>query len=267
VKPEKLLAYDLALDDVYRSIEENNQNVGGNVLDHYAEQYIVRGVGLLKSEDDLRNIVLRSAKGTPVYVRDVAEVSIGQAVRQGAALIDGNREVVGGIVMMLRGENSRVVVERVKEKVEEINGNNVLPAGVRIVPYYDRSDIVRSSIRTVTMALIEGSVLVVIVLYLMLRSFRGALVVILALPLSLLLTFIVMKIVGLDANLMSLGGLAISIGMIIDATIIQVENVQRHLGESGSSGHTLSTVLKAVLEVRKPSILGEIIIVYPHSFS
>jgi cobalt-zinc-cadmium resistance protein CzcA len=260
VKPEKLLSYNLALDDVYRSIEENNQNVGGNVLDHYAEQYIVRGVGLLKSEDDLRNIVLRSAKGTPVYVRDVAEVSVGQAVRQGAALIDGNREVVGGIVMMLRDENSRVVVERVKEKVEEINGNNVLPAGVKIVPYYDRSDIVRSSVRTVTMALIEGSVLVVIVLYLMLRSFRGALVVILALPLSLLLTFIVMKIVGLDANLMSLGGLAISIGMIIDATIIQVENVQRHLGESGSSGHTLSTVLKAVLEVRKPSIFGEIII-------
>jgi cobalt-zinc-cadmium resistance protein CzcA len=255
-----LLAYRLTLDDVYRAIEENNQNVGGNILDRYSEQYIVRGVGLVKSEEDLRNVVLRSAKGTPVYVRDVAEVSVGQAVRQGAALIDGNREVVGGIVMMLRGENSRVVVERVKEKVEEINANNILPEGIRIVPYYDRSDIVRSSVRTVTTALIEGSVLVVIILYLMLRSFRGALVVILALPLSLLLTFIVMKIVGLDANLMSLGGLAISIGMIIDATIIQVENVQRHLSESGSSEHRFSTVLKAVLEVRKPSIFGEIII-------
>ena len=260
VKPEKLLAYDITLDDVYRAAEENNQNVGGNVLDRYAEQYIVRGVGLMKSEDDLRNIVLRSAKGTPVFVRDVAEVSVGQAVRQGAALIDGNREVVGGIVMMLRGENSRVVVERVKEKVKEINDNNILPRGIRIVPYYDRSDIVRSSVGTVTRALIEGSVLVVIILYLMLRSLRGALVVIVALPLSLLLTFIVMKITGLNANLMSLGGLAISIGMIIDATIIQVENVQRHLSESAGSEHKLSTVLKAVLEVRKPSIFGEIII-------
>ena len=260
VKPEKLLAYDITLDDVYRAAEENNQNVGGNVLDRYAEQYIVRGVGLVKSEDDLRNIVLRSAKGTPVFVRDVAEVSVGQAVRQGAALIDGNREVVGGIVMMLRGENSRVVVERVKEKVKEINDNNILPPGIRIVPYYDRSDIVRSSVGTVTRALIEGSVLVVIILYLMLRSLRGALVVIVALPLSLLLTFIVMKITGLNANLMSLGGLAISIGMIIDATIIQVENVQRHLSESAGSEHKLSTVLKAVLEVRKPSIFGEIII-------
>jgi heavy metal efflux system protein len=260
VKPEKLLAFDLTLDEVYRAIEENNQNVGGNILDRYAEQYIVRGVGLVKSEDDLRNIVLRSAKGTPVYVRDVADVTIGQAVRQGAALINGDREAVGGIVMMLRGENSKVVVERVKDKVKEINENNILPAGIRIVPYYDRADIVKSSVGTVTRALIEGSVLVVIVLYLMLRSFRGASVVILALPLSLLLTFIVMKVVGLNANLMSLGGLTISIGMIIDSAIIQVENVQRQLGESGSAEHKLSTVLKAVMEVLKPSIFGVLII-------
>lgn len=260
VKPGQLVAYDLTLAEVFRAIEENNQNVGGNVLDQNAEQFIVRSVGLLKSEEDLRDIVLRSSRGTPVYLRDVAEVRVGEAVRQGAALIDGNREVVGGIVMMLRGENSRAVVDRVKEKVREINENNILPAGIRIVPYYDRSDIVGSSIGTVTKALIEGSILVVLVLYVMLRSLRGAFVVILALPLSLLLTFIVMKSVGLDANLMSLGGLAISIGMIIDATIIQVENVQRHLSEAGSEAHRLSTVLKAVLEVRKPSIFGEIII-------
>jgi cobalt-zinc-cadmium resistance protein CzcA len=260
VKPEKLLAYDLSLGDVYRAIEENNQNVGGSILDRYAEQYIVRGVGLLKSEDDLRTIVLRSARGTPVYLRDVADVMVGQAVRQGAALIDGNREVVGGIVMMLRGENSRRVVERVKEKVREINGNNILPAGIRISPYYDRSDIVGSSIRTVTTALMEGAVLVVILLYLLLRSLRGASVVILALPLSLLLTFIVMKAAGVDANLMSLGGLAISLGMIIDAAIIQVENVQRKLGESAHSRPARSTVLTAVLEVLRPSIFGVIII-------
>jgi heavy metal efflux system protein len=260
VKPERLLSYRLTLDEVYRAIQENNQNVGGNVLDRYAEQYIVRGVGLLKSEDDLRNIVLRSSGGTPVYVRDVADVNVGAAVRQGAALINGDREAVGGIVLMLRGENSRMVVERVKEKVKEINDNNILPPGIKLVPYYDRSDIVRSSVSTVTKALLEGSLLVIVVLYLMLRSLRGAMVVIMALPLSLLLTFIVMKVVGLGANLMSLGGLAISIGMIIDATIIQVENVQRHLAETKASEQRLSTVLKAVLEVRKPSIFGEVII-------
>ncbi|MFA6233765.1 MAG: CusA/CzcA family heavy metal efflux RND transporter [Bacteroidota bacterium] len=260
VKPDRLLSYDLTLEEVYSAVGKNNQNVGGNILDRFSEQYIVRGVGLVKSEEDLRSIVLRSSGGTPVFLRDVADVSIGQAVRQGAALIDGDREVVGGIVMMLRGENSQEVVDRVKEKVTEINDNNILPAGIRIVPYYDRSDIVQASIGTVTKALIEGSLLVLLILYLMLRSFRGALVVILALPLSLLLTFIVMKNLGVGANLMSLGGLAISIGMIIDATIIQVENVQRHLSEAGSAEHKLSTVLRAVLEVRQPSIFGEIII-------
>lgn len=260
VKPEKLLAYNLTLDEIFEAIGKNNQNVGGNILDRYAEQYIVRGVGLVKSEDDLGTIVLRSDAGTPVFVRDIADVSVGQAVRQGAAIIDGKHEVVGGIVMMLRGENSREVVERVKDKVAEINRNNILPAGVEIVPYYDRSEIVQSSVWTVTRALIEGAILVIFILYLLLRSVRGAVVVILALPLSLLLTFIVMKLTGLDANLMSLGGLAISIGMIIDATIIQVENVQRRLGEISASANTFSTVLRAVLEVRKPSIFGEIII-------
>jgi len=260
VNPAKLIAFDLSLDDVYRSIEQNNENVGGNVLDRFDEQYVVRGVGLLKSEDDLKNIVLTARAGTPIFVRDVADVRIGEAVRQGASLLNGEGEAVGGIVMMLRGSNGRAVVKLVESKVDDINNNNILPAGFKILPYYDRSGIVSSSVETVTRALLEGSILVLFVLYFMLRSLRGAAVVILALPLSLFLTFIVMKRVGLDANLMSLGGLAISIGMIIDATIIQVENVQRHLSEKGSSEHKLSTVLKAVIEVRKPSIFGELII-------
>jgi len=260
VDPSKLIAYNLTLNDVYVAIGMNNENVGGNILDRFDEQYVVRGVGLMKSEDDLKNIALAARAGTPVFLRDIADVQIGEAVRQGAALINGENEVVGGIVMMLSGENGRSVVELVKSKVQEINENDILPSGIKLVPYYDRSDIVSSSVETVTKALLEGSILVVIVLFFMLRSLRGAIVVILALPLSLFLTFIVMKNIGLDANLMSLGGLAISIGMIIDATIIQVENVQRHLSERGSAQHKLSTVLKAVLEVRKPSIFGELII-------
>jgi heavy metal efflux system protein len=260
VNPAKLIAYDLSLDDVYRSIEASNENAGGNVLDLFDEQYIVRGIGLLKSEEDLRNIVLTSRGGTPVFVRDVANVRVGEAVRQGAALLNGEGEAVGGIVMMLRGENGREVVARVKEKVREINENNILPSGIKIVPYYDRSDIVSKSVGTVTKALLEGSILVVIILYFMLRSLRGAVVIILSLPLSLLLTFIVMKAVKLDANLMSLGGLAISIGMIIDASIIQVENVQRRFSEKGIAGHGPSAVLAAVIEVLKPSIFGVLII-------
>ncbi|MDI6766082.1 MAG: CusA/CzcA family heavy metal efflux RND transporter [Bacteroidota bacterium] len=260
VSPDKLLKYAITADDVYSAIENNNQNVGGNILERNSDQYIVRGVGLIKDLSDIENIVLKSHEGTPTYIRDVAQVKIGEAVRMGAAMINGKDEAVGGIVMMLRGENSREVVDRVKEKVTEINENNILPDGIKLVPYYDRSDIVNASVNTVNKALIEGAILVLIVLYLLLRSFRGSFVVLVALPLSLFVTFIVMKIVGLSANLMSLGGLAISIGMIIDATIIQVENVQRHLSEGGNEHPKVLTVLKAVLEVRKPSIFGELII-------
>jgi cobalt-zinc-cadmium resistance protein CzcA len=261
VSPEKLIKYAITVDDVYSAIGSNNENVGGNLLERGSDQYIVRGVGLIKDISDIESIVLRSSKGTPTYIRDVAQVRVGEAVRMGAAMKDGKDECVGGIVMMLRGENSRDVVRRVEAKVKEMNENNVLPEGIKIVPYYDRSDIVKSSVSTVNKALLEGSILVLIVLYLLLNSFRGSFVVLIALPLSLLATFIVMKLVGITANLMSLGGLAISIGMIIDTTIIQVENVQRHLSEDEGERHPrLLTVLKAVMEVRKPSIFGELII-------
>ncbi|MGE5497888.1 MAG: efflux RND transporter permease subunit, partial [Syntrophothermus sp.] len=260
VDPSQLVKYDITADEVYSAIENNNQNVGGNILEKFSDQYIIRSVGLIKNTTDLENIVLKSFNGTPVFLKDVAVIKTGEAVRQGASLKNGSEEAVGGIVMMLRGENGKEVVKRVNEKVREINESSVLPDGIRIVPYYDRSDIVNASVNTVTEALVEGALLVLIILYLLLRSFRGAAVVLIGLPLSLLTTFIVMKITGLGANLMSLGGLAISIGMIIDATIIQVENVQRHLSEKKTGISGTVTVLKAVLEVRKPSIFGELII-------
>ncbi|HSB33526.1 MAG TPA: CusA/CzcA family heavy metal efflux RND transporter [Nitrospirota bacterium] len=260
VSPEKLLKYGVTVDDVYSAIGNNNDNVGGNVLERGADQFIVRGVGLIRDVKDIENIVLKSTGGTPTYIRDVAQVKVGEAVRMGAAMKNGKDECVGGIVMMLRGENGKEVVRRVAEKVREINENNVLPERIRIVPYYDRSDIVSSSVNTVYKALIEGMILMMIVLYLLLRSIRGSLVVLISLPLSLLITFIVMKLSGISANLMSLGGLAISIGMIIDAAVIQVENVQRHLGEEGHKHTKLFTVLKAVMEVMKPSIFGVLII-------
>ena len=260
VSPEKLLKYGITVDEVYSAVGSNNENVGGNIIERGSDQYIVRGVGLIKDIGDIENIVLKSQGGTPTYIRDVAQVKVGEAVRMGAAMKNGKDECVGGIVMMLRGENSRDVVRRVQEKVKEINENNILPKGVRMVPYYDRSDIVSASVNTVNKALVEGAILVLIVLYLLLNSIRGSIVVLIALPLSLLATFIAMRFVGISANLMSLGGLAISIGMIIDTTIIQVENVQRHLSEDGRDHPGLFTVLKAVMEVRKPSIFGELII-------
>jgi cobalt-zinc-cadmium resistance protein CzcA len=262
--PDQILKYDLSVDAVYQAIRNNNVNVGGSIVDTHSEEFIIRGVGAIRSEDDLRNIVVKAAGGTPIFVRDVGNVASGHAIRQGAALANG-QEAVGGIVMMLRGQNSWDVVERVEQKVREINDSSVLPDGVKIRPFYERSLVIEKSIHTVTEALVEGSVLVLLVLLLFLGSLRAALVVILALPLSALLTFTVMRLIGLNANLMSLGGLAISIGMIIDATIIQVENVQRHLSENGtdraaSSPSRLDTVLRAALEVRRPSVFGELII-------
>jgi cobalt-zinc-cadmium resistance protein CzcA len=258
--PDKLLKYDLSLAEVEAAVRKNNRNVGGNVLQGDSQQYLVRGIGLLESVEDIRRIVLRAERGVPLLLRDVAEVREGEAVRQGASFKDGKEEVVGGIVMMLRGANSRAVVRTVEARVAEINAGGVLPKGLRIRPFYRRSDIVAKSVHTVTEALLVGSLFVVFVLFLFLRSFRGALIVILALPLSTLFTFIMMRLAGLSANLMSLGGLAISIGMIIDATIIQVENAQRHLGEEGAATGKLATIRRAVLEVRKPSIFGELII-------
>ena len=260
LSPEKLLTYKVSVQDVFDAIGHNNQNVGGNVIETPTEQYVIRGIGLIKDEADISNIVLKSHDGVPIFIKDVARVGAGHAIRQGLAIKDGKGEAVGGVVLMLKGENSREVVKRVKAKVDEINASTVLPDGIKLKPFYDRSEIVGKSISTVTTTLAEGAILVVIVLYFLLRSFRGALIILLALPLSLLLTFIVMKYTGLNANLMSLGGLAISIGMIIDATIIQVENVQRHLGQLKDKTHKLATVFKAVLEVRKPSIFGEFII-------
>jgi len=260
VDPDNLLKYDLSLTETAEALRKNNLNVGGNVLQRHAQQYLVRGIGLLQSVEDIGAVVLRSEKGTPVLMRDVAEIRSGQAVRQGASVKDGKEEAVGGIVMMLRGSNSREVVRRIEEQVREINAGEVLPLGLKVQPFYERSEIVRNSVHTVSEALIIGSLFVVFVLYLFLRSFRGAFIVILALPLSALFTFIMMRLAGLSANLMSLGGLAISIGMIIDATIIQVENVQRHLAEAGAAAKKLATVYKAVIEVRKPSIFGELII-------
>jgi len=257
--PQKLLTYGLTVRQVYEAIGNNNRNVGGSVMERFSEQMVIRGVGLIRDSGDIADIVLKTRDGVPIFVRDVAQVQESHAIRQGSAFKDGRGETVGGIVLMLKGQNSRQVVRRVQAKVREINEGTVLPAGIRIEPFYERSEIVSKSIHTVVETLAEGAVLVVIILYVLLRSLRGALIVVLALPLSLLLTFILMKYLRLDANLMSLGGLAISIGMIIDATIIQVENVQRHLGLAAGASK-LATVLKAVMEVRKPSIFGELII-------
>ncbi len=263
VDPNRLTSLSLTLSQVHAAVAGNNQNAGGSYIEQGGDKLVVYGVGLARSAADLEQIVVAAHKGTPIYLRDVAQIRQGSAIRLGGVTRDGKGEVLEGIAVMLRGGNSRDVVSAVKEKVELIN--QILPAGVTVVPFYDRIELVARALDTVERALLEGAAVVILVLYLFLRNLRGALVVALTLPLATLATFVIMQQVGLSANLMSLGGLAISLGMIVDAAIVQVENVERHLSEHPTGqglliADRLPIVLRAVLEVRKPSLFGELII-------
>jgi cobalt-zinc-cadmium resistance protein CzcA len=247
---------------VFDAVAKNNANAGGNILEKDAEKYIVRGVGLIKALADIENIVIKEVHGTPVYVRDVAQVRIGHAVRHGAAVLNGDREVVTGIVLMLRGGNAREVVQDVKAKVETIHKMNLLPNGLRIVPFYDRIELITAALKTVYKALMEGIVLVVVILFLFLGNVRSALIVTATLIVTPLVTFIVMDQVGLTANLMSLGGLVIAIGMMVDGSVVVVENVYRLMSEhKGDHLDRKALVIQAVKEVGQPVIFGILIII------
>src|ERR1700754_1458737 len=177
VDPQKLHYYDLTINDVRAALSQNNTNAGGGVLPQHAEQYLIRSVGLVRDLDDIRNIVLTETKGTPVYIRDVAEVRIGTEVRYGAMMKNGYTEAVGGVVLMTSGGNAKEIVSRVKERVAEINRKHMIPGGLQIAPYYDRSQLVDAAIHTVSEVLAEGVVFVIIVLYLFLGDIRSSLIV------------------------------------------------------------------------------------------
>jgi len=262
VDPAKLRKFDLTLHQIYDAVVKNNANVGGNVLERHAERSIVRGLGLIKSVGDIESIIVKESGGTPVFVRDVAEVRIGHAVRHGAVVLNGEREVVIGTVLMLRGGNARQVVEAVKTKLEDLQQSNVLPANTRLIPFYDRIELVTAAINTVRDALIEGIVLVVFVFFFFLGHVRSAIIVTVTLIVTPLVTFIVMERFGLSANLMTLGGLAIAIGEIADGSLVVVENAYRHLAQhSGASQEgRLSVILQATKEVGRPILFGILII-------
>lgn len=260
VNPERLRHYRISIQEVHQALERNNANSGGGVLQQGAEAYLIRGIGLVRGLDDIRNIVLKELRGTPVYVRDVAEVTLGHEVRHGAMIKDGVTESVGGVVMMIRAGNAKEVVTRIKSRVSEINDRNMLPGGLKIVPYYDRSELVDAALATVIKVLIEGVFLVVIVLFLFLGDIRSSIVVVATLVLTPLITFMVMNRYGLSANLMSLGGLAIAIGLMVDGSVVVVENAFTRLGERPDESRA-RVLLEAVQEVATPVIFGVGIII------
>ena len=261
VNPDRLRHYQLSIHQVYESLARNNANSGGGVLPRFAEQYLIRGVGLIKNLDDVGAIVLKEVDGTPVYVRDVAEVKIGTGVRAGAVVKNGVTESVGGVVMMIRAGNAKEIVSRIKERVAEINAKGMLPEGLRIVPFYDRSELVDAAIQTVVKVLIEGVIFVVAILIIFLGDLRSALVVVATLILTPLLTFMVMNRYGLSANLMSLGGLAIAIGLMVDGSVVVVENAFAHLGRNHHGESRIRVIFGAVKEVATPVIFGVGIII------
>ncbi len=255
VEPDRLRYFKVSIHDVWQALARNNANTGGGVLPQRAEQYLVRGIGLVRDLEDIRNIVLKEVGGTPVYVRDVATVAFGEEVRFGAMVKDGVTESVGGVVMMIRAGNAKEVVSRVKQRVAEINAQGLLPGGLKIVPYYDRSELVDAALWTVTKVLLEGVLFVVVVLVLFLGDLRSSVIVVATLVLTPLATFLVMNHYGLSANLMSLGGLAIAIGLMVDGSVVVVENAFARLGQRPGESRA-RVVFEAVQEVATPVIFG-----------
>ncbi|HCF60264.1 MAG TPA: CusA/CzcA family heavy metal efflux RND transporter [Myxococcales bacterium] len=258
VHPHKLLEYGLTVNEVTEALERNNANSGGGVVVEGWEQTYLRGVGLLEDLPDIERVVLKAKDGTPVYVRDVAEVVIGSETRQGAVSRDGKGETVAGMVIMLKDSSSQQVVSRVKKTLER--AQKVVPEGVRIDAFYDRTSLIEACIDTVTGALAEGGIFVILVLFLFLAELRTALIVVFSLPLTFLVTFIVMGRAGISSNLMSLGGLAFSVGMVVDASIVVVENVRRHLAERRERDGKLRIVAEAAAEVGRPVAFSVLII-------
>src|SRR5881227_1161688 len=258
VDQQALVNYNITLKALFDAIQANNQNNGANFIEHGDEQYVVRGLGLVKDIEDIKNIVLDSRGGTPIRVSDVARVEIGNEIRQGAVTKDGQGEVVTGIVLKRINENTKQVIERVKEKVAEINKS--LPPGVSIVDYYDQAELVDNSVHTVVESLIEGELLVLVILILLLGDFRSSLITAAAIPFCMFVAFILMLYSGLSANLTSLGGLAISIGMMVDATVVMVENIYRHLEEHRE--HSMrEAILVAAQEIGRPMSFAILIVI------
>lgn len=227
--PNKLLAYSIPLSMVIDRVKASTNEVGGRTLDLSGAQYMIRGLGYLHSLDDLATVAVGSKNGTPVLLRDLGTVSLGPDIREGVAEWNGEGETVGGIVVMRQGMNALTVIQGVKRKLHEIAPS--LPPGVEIYAGYDRSDLIDASIKTLQRDLLEEAAIVSVVIVVFLFHFRSALIAILALPIAVLVSFIPMHLLGVSSNIMSLGGLALAIGVLVDASIVMVENGYRHLSE------------------------------------
>lgn len=259
VRPQALLRFDLTIEDVVEAVSANNANAGAQFLVENSEQYTVRAVGLAEGEHDLEDIVVKVADGVPVRVGDLARVEVGGAPRQGLATMNGEGETVAGLVLKLIGANTNEVIASVKDRLDRINA--ALPEGVVATPYYDQSELVGKAVSTMTTALWQGALLVVIVLIAFMRGWRPSLIVAASIPFSVAFALLAMRIFGVSANLMSLGGIAIAIGMMVDGAVVIVENANRRLQEAAADANKRSVVAAACAEVLQPLIFAILIVV------
>ncbi|MBM4026421.1 MAG: efflux RND transporter permease subunit [Planctomycetes bacterium] len=259
VRPENLLQYDLTIDEVIEAIRRNNQNMGAGLVERGAEELMVRTLGQIADARDIENIVLKSRRGNPVYVKDVALVGFGEAFRRGVASLNGGKEVAIGGVYKLHGANSFQVIQRIQARIEEIN--RTLPPGVKVVVFHDQATLVRNTIDTVRNALVLGLILVSVTCLVFLGNLRHALVIVLSLPFSILLAFAVMYRYGIAGDLLSFGGVAIALGMIVDATIIMVEKIQSLRWDSSDHRSVREAIAAAGREVGQPIFFATAIIV------
>ena len=256
VDPDKLRNFGIGLKDLTEAISNNNSVSGGNYLEHNREQYIIRGFGQISTPKNIEDIIVKELDNRPIYVKDIADVTLGRQLRQGAVTQDGNGEIVTGIVMMLRGGNGREVIEDIDVKIDEVNKS--LPEGVTIEKFYDQSDLVDRTTSTIITNLVEGGFFVIAVLLLLLGEITGAIIVASVIPLSMLFAFIGMNQLGLAANLMSLG--AIDFGMVVDGSVVMVENVVHRLNHDKSEKSKLVIIREAAHEVARPIFFGVLII-------
>jgi heavy metal efflux system protein len=259
IKPEALVKNGISIDEIEHALMQSNRNAGGDRINRDDEVLLVRTVGKLQDIDDIKNINVRSRYGEPIHISDVADVRVGSMTRYGAVTADGQGEVVTGLVLLRKGANSLSAVAGTKKALQELK--NILPEGVTIEPFYDRTELITKAVWTVQKALGEAVVLVLLVLIIMLGDIRSALTVALILPLSVLFTFIMMKLFDVSANLMSLGGLAIAIGILVDAAVVVVENIHTQFSKAPVGVDRLHMVYRAVMEVASPVISGILIIV------
>ncbi|MBT7951430.1 MAG: efflux RND transporter permease subunit, partial [Gammaproteobacteria bacterium] len=251
VDPDLLRAYDLPISTIQHAIKSANQEAGASVIEMAEAEYMVRVTGYISGLDDLRNIPLAvNVRGTPILLSDVAEVRVGPQLRRGIAELNGEGEVVGGIIIMRSGENAQKVINAVKNKLKTLEGG--LPEGVEIVETYDRSGLIQSAINTLRHALSLELLMVTLVCIFFLLHFRSSLVVVVSLPLGILMAFIIMRAQGINANIMSLGGIAIAIGVMVDAAIVMIDNVHKHIEKAGENRDHWKTIEKATTEVGPP---------------